>query len=94
VDRLRVIEQYKDEMNLTPEAHQLLVASRKKVNRQTRLTMGMNSVGLLTVFTIVFVITLDLVNKIMLPVSRKKRNLIKSQKVWLPRRAGPNYCPG
>ena len=65
IDRLRVIEQYKDEMNLTDEARQLLVASRKKVNRQTRLTMVMISVGLLTVFTIVFVVTLNLVNEIM-----------------------------
>jgi hypothetical protein len=65
IDRLRVIEQYKDEMNLTPEAQQLLVASRKKVNRQTRITMTLISMGLLTVFGIVFVVTLSLVNQIM-----------------------------
>jgi hypothetical protein len=65
VERLRVIEQYKGEMNLTDEARQLLDASRKKVNRQTLLTMIFISGGLLAVFTIVFAVTLNMVNNIM-----------------------------
>jgi hypothetical protein len=76
VDRLRVIEQYKGEMNLTPEAHQLLNASRKKVNRQTLMTMMFISGGLFTVFAIVFVVTLNLVNQIMF--NRIQQNVVQA----------------
>jgi hypothetical protein len=64
-DRLRVIEQYKDQMTLTEEAQKLLADSRKKVNRQTFVTMAFISGGLLVVFTVVFIVTLNLVNNVM-----------------------------
>jgi uncharacterized protein (DUF2267 family) len=64
-DRLRVIEHYRNQMTLTDEANKLIEDSRKKVNRQTLITLALISGGLMIVFTVVFIVTVRLVNNLM-----------------------------